>query len=232
MFKVYTSTGEEALYSGSGKKEYMVVGQTTRPNFAYELEFPLGQFGNALSTADEPRQLVNFVLVQVTAPFGDARLGEVEVHTLGANVVLGTVERGGLAASASTDREQGLLTNNDVLDGRFDTYWNSSAGFLDWTEKGWVKMDLGALFWVDTIRIVSSKMHQGVSSQPLYGYKLFISDGTQGPTAQLGTENVMGSFVWEEVGFLDDNSVGYLTFEDTFSSRRVQHIIFSHRNIV
>ena len=101
MFKVYTSTGEEALYSGSGKKEYLVVGQTTQPNFAYELEYPLGQLGTALSTAEEPRQLVGYVLIQVTAPFGDARLGEVEVHTLGDNVVLGTVERGGLAIQAS-----------------------------------------------------------------------------------------------------------------------------------
>ena len=232
MFKVYTSTGEEALYSGSGKKEYVVVGQTTQPNFAYELEYPLGQFGTALSTAEEPRQLVGFVLIQVTAPFGDARLGEVEVHTLGDNVVLGTVERGGLAIQASPGGDRRILTNNEVLDGRFDTYWNSSAGFLDWTEKGWVNMNLGALFWVDTIRIVSARVHQGSRVDPLFGYKLFASDGTLGPTAQLGTENVMGSFVWEEVGALDDNSVGFLTFEDTFSPRPVQHIFFSHRNDV
>ena len=232
MFKVYTSTGEEALYSGSGKKEYVVVGQTTQPNFAYELEYPLGQFGSALSTAAAPRQLVGFVLIQVTAPFGDARLGEVEVHALGDNVVLGTVERGGLAIQASPGGDRRILTNNEVLDGRFDTYWNSSAGFLDWTEKGWVNMDLGALFWVDTIRIVSARVHQGSRVEPLFGYKLFVSDGTLGPTAQLGTENVMGSFVWEEVGSLDDNSAGFLTFEDTFSPRPVQHIFFSHRNNV
>lgn len=232
MFKVYASTGEEALYSGSGKKEYMVVGQTTQPNFAYELEYPLGQIGAVLSTAEEPRQLVGFVLIQVTAPFGEARLGEVQVHTLGDNVVLGTVERGGLAVTASPGGDRRILTNNEILDGRFETYWNSGAGFLDWAEKGWVNMDLGALFWVDTIRIVSARVHQGAIVDPLFGYKLFISDGTLGPTAQLGTENVMGSFVWEEVGALDENAIGYLNFEDTFPPRRVQHIFFSHRNNV
>ena len=232
MFKVYASTGEEALYSGSGKKEYLLVGQTTQPNFAYELEYPLGLIGAAPSTAEEPRQLVGFVLIQVTAPFGEARLGEVEVHTLGDNVVLGTVERGGLAVTASPGGDRRILTNNEILDGRFETYWNSGAGFLDWTEKGWVNMNLGALFWVDTIRIVSARVHQGARVDPLFGYKLFISDGTLGPTAQLGTENVMGSFVWEEVGALDENAKGYLTFEDRFSPRRVQHIFFSHRNNV
>jgi len=232
MFKVYASTGEEALYSGSGVKEYRLVGQTTQPNSAYEIEYPLGLLGARSSTAAEPRQLVAFVLVQVTAPSGDARLAEVEVHSLGDNVVLGTVERGGSALQASPGGDRRILINNDILDGSYNTFWNSSAGFLDWTEKGWVHLDLGALFWVDTIRIVSTTVHQGSRVQALFGYKLFISDGTTGPTAQIGTENVMGSFVWQEVGSVDDNSDLILTFEDTFEKQPVQHIFFSHRNNV
>ena len=231
MFKVYASNGEEALYSGSGVRDYTLVGQTTRANSAYEVEYSLGLLQAKLSTAEEPRQLVTFVLVQVTAPPGDARLAEVEVHSLGDNVILGTVERGGQAQQFSPGGDRRSLTNNEILDGKYDTYWNSSAGFLDWTEKGWVHIDLGALFWVDTIRIVSAKSHQGSRVDPLFGYKLFVSDGTLGPTVQ-GVENVMGSFVWEEVGAVDDNSDSFITFEDVFAAQRVQRIFFSHRNNV
>ena len=66
---------------------------------------------------------------------------------------------------------------------------------------------------------------------PLFGYKLFVSDGTLGPTVQ-GAENIMGSFVWEEVGSVNDNSESFITFEDVFAAQRVQRIFFSHRNNV
>jgi hypothetical protein len=228
QFALYASNGSDAFYPGSGVKNYKLVGRTTQPNRAYLLEYPLEK--EVIRGEEVERQMVRYIYMALTAWAEDpGQLAELEVYALGDNVMLGTLNRGGNIVAGEFagqfDPKAPL-----VADGDYNTPWNAQTVIYAWRVKGWLRADLGSLFWLDTIRIMG-EFARGIS--PLLGYKLFVSDGTLAPGA---TEDpVMGNFVWQEVASLEKNppegeDQSRYVFEEPFSSRPVRHIFFSHRN--
>ncbi len=230
QFEVYVSDGTEAFYPGSKVKNYKLAGRTTQPNREYVLEYPLKR--EVVNGEEVERQMVRYVYLELTShPEDPGQLAELEVYSLGDNVMLGTLDRAGSLVAGEyggkLDPKSGL-----VADGNYNTTWNAQTVVFDWKQKGWLHVDLGNLFWLDAIRIVG-QARQGL--HPLLGYKLFVSDGSLAPGGTAGGERIMGNFVWQEVASLEKNppegeNVAIYVFEDTFSPRPVQHIFFSHRN--
>ena len=195
MFQVFVSTGEEAVYFGSGLKKYSLLAETTRPNTQYELTYPLLPQDVKLSGRGELtfRQFVRFVLFRALRTAENPRLAEIEVSALGDNIVLGSEQRGGgaLIAPAGGDESEPPTFASDIIDGNYNTGWNSLGYFFgDPNRWGWVNIDLGTLFWIDHVRIITSFEFTGKRNVPVFGYKLFASDGTRSSGAGAGGSSI------------------------------------------
>ena len=236
MFQVFVSTGEEAVYFGSGLKKYGLLAETTRPNTEYELTYPLLPEGVVLSGRGELtfRQFVRFILFRALRTSENPRLAEIEVRTLGDNIVLGSERRGGgaLIAPAGGDESEPPTFASDIIDGDYNTGWNSLGNFVgDPKRWGWVNMDLGALFWVDHVRIITAFEFTGTRNVPVFGYKLFASDGTR--RGHEGVAQFIGfnELVWEEIAELEENPAPeHFVFEERFPPRKVRYLFWSNRN--
>ena len=163
------------------------------------------------------------------------RLAEVEVWTVGENIALGFLDRGG---SAFDFYKPAVPIN--ALDGDYTTWWDA----LRYRETGptarggMLKVDLGATFWVDAIRIVINKW---LAYKPgeLKGYTIRVSDGTRAsetPGGVGGPEEpeVFRNLIWETVSseskrILRGNVL--FRYEDRFDRRKVRYIEFTHLDI-
>ena len=134
------------------------------------------------------------------------RLAEVEVWTIGDNISLGILNRGGSmeALTASTPLRA------------FDGVWFSAwlAQFVPPLEKGAVTVDLGATFWVDTIRLLSSGIHY---ANIISSYELKGSDGSRAPDRTL---------IWKTLGTWGSKS-GY-GFHHHFEPTRVRYFMYQN----
>ena len=236
MFQVFVSTGEEAVYFGSGLKKYSLLAETTRPNTRYELTYPLLPQDVKLSGRGELtfRQFVRFVLFRALRTAENPRLAEIEVRALGDNIVLGSEQRGGgaLIAPAGGDESEPPTFASDIIDGNYNTGWNSLGNFVgDPKRWGWVNIDLGTLFRVDHVRIITSFEFTGKRNVPVFGYKLFASDGTRSSGAGAGEFVDFDDLVWEEIAELEDNPAPErFIFEEHLTPRKVRYLFWSNRN--
>lgn len=134
------------------------------------------------------------------------RLAEVEVWTVGDNVGLGILDRGGSleAKTASTPLRA------------FDGVWVSAwlAQLVPPLENGAVIVDLGATFWLDTIRLLSSGIHY---ANQILAYELKGSDGSTAPDRTL---------IWRTLGTWDTKS-GY-GFHHDFEPTRVRYFMYQN----
>ena len=97
-----------------------------------------------------------------------ARLAEVEVMARGHNPAFGSTERGG-SVTLYADGETGGEPSEPAIDGNAETFQ-----FLN-GETSEVVLDLGAAFWVDSVRLLVNR----VGSAAPDGFQLEISDGTR-----------------------------------------------------
>jgi hypothetical protein len=223
QFKVYVSDGTPAFHAASGLLDYTLLGRTFQPNreVILKYEVPL--------TKPQLRQ-VRYVLITVTSwshPEDDPELAELEVYTPGENVALGTFARRGNAETLTTG---GVVGGIAVIDGDATTSWNSHMERLEEEGKhGWAHIDLGSRFWVDTIFIIGAPrntiMRQG---NPLTGYELDVSDGSQAAASAAGLKE-KGPYVWDQVGYLPQNppegkTEAIFFYENMFSLRPVERI--------
>ena len=113
MFQVFVSTGEEAVYFGSGLKKYSLLAETTRPNTEYEITYPLLPQDVELSGRGELtfRQFVRFVLFRALRTAENPRLAEIAVKALGDNIVLGSEQRGWRRAHRTGRRRRKRATD-------------------------------------------------------------------------------------------------------------------------
>jgi len=81
-------------------------------------------------------------------------LAEVEVWSLGENLSLGILDRGGWIEA----RGYGSGQVADAFDGDMNTTY-TTQGYAAAKDMGWTRIDLGTLFWVDTIRFLTTKPH-------------------------------------------------------------------------
>ena len=236
MFQVFVSTGEEGVFYGSGLKKYSLLAETTRPNTEYELAYALLPEGLELNERGDLafRQFVRFILFRALRQSEDPRLAEIEVRALGDNVILGSERRGGgaLIAPSGGDESEPPTFASEIIDGDYNTGWNSLGYFVgDPKRWGWVNINLGTLFWVDRVRIITTPDFTGTRNRPVFGYKLFASDGTRREQEGAGEFIGFGELVWKEVAELEDNPPPErFIFEERFPPRKVRYLFWSNRN--
>ena len=127
------------------------------------------------------------------------RLAELEVRTVGENIALGLLPRGG------TIEADGSNLGKSV-DGDYATYYNFQGGYTAEAsnrERRTV-FDLGSLYWIDRIQILTA--HPPNPSGRLRSYRAKVSDGSLAPDGTLAWTQVAhrpekSQHRWQELHF-------------------------------
>jgi len=141
------------------------------------------------------------------------RLAEVEVYGIGDNIGLGVLERGG-----SFDYS-GLGNASSAFDGSFPERWEVLPYLPHRRNTGTLIADLGALFWIDAIRIVHTAGYAAGGRPALPAYILRGSDGLRAPDGTLLWATLTGREREHIVG-------GILRFEDRIPLRKLRFLLF------
>lgn len=220
FFKVLLSKGEKFFnVSNVPIENTRVIHFTQSFGFNQEREIIL----------DVERGSLRFVRVEVaqleTIEEG-ARLAEIEVETIGDNIALGLIERGG-SLDLITDLEEGssLAGADRMVDGEIVTVWNLNT--LHQTVTGTdifnrVIFDLGAHYWLDHVRIIGEPFNAAPRARQRYGnffwYSILASDGSLAPD---------GTLLWTEVANLPrraENTLDVRNFEHVFPLQKIRYI--------
>ena len=129
------------------------------------------------------------------------RLAELEVHTLGDNVVNLT--------QRLRNRDVSIFDNillSLATDGLFRSFYPLRT-YDSVRDRNQLLVDLGARFWLDRVRLISAE-------GPLSAYQLRISDGRLDPD---------GSLLWEALPERQ-NRESFLQLEEQFPLREVRHL--------
>ena len=194
IFDLLLSTGEqfrdETRTQIEGTLAYRIKERFTedrRRRITYELN------------PDEPFP-VHFVRVEILKAAPEARLVEIEVEAFGDNLVQGAIERGG-----SVDIVVGVDTKNpdtpnlanalQLMDGRISTVWsNIRATRADTDVIAQITLDLGAVYWVDQVRLITfSGQYRGFSFN---FYEVLTSDGSRAPDGSLRWTKHFSGWGW------------------------------------
>ena len=147
------------------------------------------------------------------------RLAELEVWTVGENVSLGLLERGGTLIEGNQNAAPEL-----AFDGSIQTNWNANVFSTVGDIAGWglLVMDLGALLRIDGARIIT-RLPVGGTERVIYGYVLRGSDGSVAPD---------GSLIWETLSS-EDRLLNQDTrlFADLFESRPLRYLEFHNLDV-
>ena len=196
QFTVYGSTGTRISV-----QDDMVLLEplfrTTRPNAASELVIPLGftardsvfQLDEGLGIdpmAKNNYRVIQRIRIEAEEKTPDAALAEIEVHGIGDNISIGTMQRGRFVNGINSVDPQNLFdadmnTNNLI---------GSSYGSLGWKEGGvWFGVDLGAVFFVDEFFLYSFRPDEGLVGFSISGtgpgHTVLYSDGTRSLSSNL-----------------------------------------------
>ena len=131
-------------------------------------------------------QLVRLELLRAPAT---AELVEVEVESIGDNLALGALENGGsldilLSGVNSIENETSLLgIILAAIDGDMNTAWaNNRSTRADNDVIGNMTLDLGAVYWLDAVRLVSfSSLRSNWRRYGFNFYEIMTSDGSLAP---------------------------------------------------
>lgn len=135
------------------------------------------------------------------------RLAELEVWTLGENISLGTVQRGGAVDKVVT------------VDGDYTTLGRIFV-HPEREKFSGISLDLGAVFWVDMIRMTNSFGVDPTAMHNLMSYKIIGSDGTVSSA---------GDVVWDALTSEDRLTIEATTTklrrtEDRFDLRKIRFL--------
>jgi hypothetical protein len=146
------------------------------------------------------------------------RLAEVEVWTVGENVSVGLLDRGGTLIDGNPTAAPEL-----AFDGSIQTNWNAAVFSTVGDIAGWglLTVDLGALLRIDATRFITRIEPSG--ARRLYGYELRGSDGSVAPD---------GSLIWETLS-AESRQLNQDThlFEDRFEPRPLRFLEFRNMDI-
>jgi hypothetical protein len=167
---------------------------------------------------------VRALRLQATQRTAGFRLAEVEVETIGDNVALGLLERGG-AIDLITDLQNVLEGGERMVDGDIVTNWALQTFHQTQTGKdvfNRIIFDLGALYWLDQVRVVGEPASAPSGLRPQYGnffwYQVLASDGSRAPD---------GTLRWHEIAFLPnlpENQIEARDFDHTFPLQKIRYI--------
>ncbi len=227
-FKIYTSEGIER-YIGTRLKllDYDLVMQTVRPNTEYIFELELDP-GTDLQGNPLVGKYLHYVKIFFTKKVAEAGLAEVEVVTLGKNIALGTLDRGGWIKSGSP-----TPPTSNIFDGKAWEHWMCALYGDDWLPQGsWFLWDLGCAFWVDTIRM-TCKYREIVNADTFFeGFRMYVSDGTLALRSPAPQWQVDGKDVlWERIADVNNKLIlpPLLNHDFTLSPhKRVRYIFLHH----
>ena len=135
------------------------------------------------------------------------RLAHMSVRSVGDNIALGILDRGGSLDYA------GIGSATSAFDGSFTEQWESAAYRPYLQNDGTLIVDLGAGFWIDAVRIVHSSESRG----QLPAYVLRGSDGAKASD---------GSLLWTTLAEREQIPSGTGRFEDTFPLQKARFLLF------
>ena len=157
---------------------------------------------------EEPIQFIRFEPLLIVP---DARLAEVEVETIGDNIALGLLERGGsvdININLASNDSQPLGKARALFDGDLYERWRAGTASRGLTDiLAHMILDLGAVYWVDQTRIIGgvvvrSGFGGGITtnhyvSRRRWGFRFYefmTSDGSLSPDGtRLWTKHFSGA---------------------------------------
>jgi hypothetical protein len=179
---------------------------------------------------------LRFVRIEATRKQDAVRLSRLSVESVGDNISMGLRGRGGDIeiivglGDKKMERRETLGLSNTIIDGDLTTTWRFStyAASVEAPPQeifGRITLDLGALYWIDRVRILGDLV--GLNPAINYGgrgggrnflwYKLSGSDGSLSPD---------GTLKWTTLGERPPdirNFVGIFHFEERFPLQRLRH---------
>ena len=228
-FQVYATDGIPII--GTKMMDYKLVWMTRSPYKEYVFEHVFEPDPNLSARAV---QCIKIFFPKPARGAERSGLAELEIHTLGDNVLLNTIERGGSIVSGSTQASATRLFDGNLFD-----FWISPLYGTDWNKGSntrsagaWFRLDLGCVFWLDTFELLQiSNERVGGSATDVNGFKMYTSDGTPSPEkGNVACWQPDGrDVIWELLADVRNTDVPpKLGFELTCEPRRVRYIFYHH----
>ncbi len=152
LFDLLLSTGEPETDFIAAPIEGSLVYRTKerfKENARHRVTYQIEQID------EEPIQFIRFEPLLIVP---DARLAEVEVETIGDNIALGLLERGGgvdININLASNDSQPLGKARALFDGDLYERWRAGTASRGLTDiLAHMILDLGAVYWVDQTRII------------------------------------------------------------------------------
>jgi len=229
FFKILTSDGEPFFSNANS-----ILPGTLRYNKRWRYSFN----ENRVIEIDYELKPLKNIRIEADLLTPGIRLSELVVESIGDNISLGIWDRGGsveIISEATSKLGRTLVEStgisNTLVDGDITTYWGTvhrgGSGTQPEQQIGQFEIDLGALYWVDRVRMLgdasgvapgrgSGRHRSGVFNY--FWYQFFASDGSRAPD---------GSLKWEQMGELPAdlrNLKGIVHFQELFPLRKVRHV--------
>ena len=226
FFTIWTSDGEPSFNNANS-----VIPGTLRYNGSKSYSFN----ANHKITIDFEKKPLQFIRIEANRTQSDPNvsLSELYVKSIGDNISLGIWQRGGNVSvvsevGSSFGREiiESSGISNTLVDGDITSYWGTvhrgGSGAQLERQFGQFELDLGALFWIDLVRMLGDGSgiapgRRGGTFNYLW-YQFFVSDGTR---------SVDGSLRWELMSELPanpNNLQGIVHFEENFPLKKVRFL--------
>lgn len=162
------------------------------------------------------------------------RLAEVEVWTVGDNISLGALGRGGKIQGYG-----GLGAEVLTVDGDYNTLWSAQVGLptngadpativVQDPERN-LFFDLATWYWVDRVLVVYSRSSYTRFFMPFPSYAVTLSDGTVAPDGSLVYTHLSGRRLGDQQGVVGSN---VFVEDNRFALTKARYLRLDYRVIV
>ena len=164
------------------------------------------------------------IRIEISQRLSGGRIAEIEVESIGDNVALGLLERGGNIDLITELQEviagaERMVDGDAVSDWRMQTFHQTHTGAEILNQ---LIFDLGTHYWLDQIRIVgepaSTPPQNRGSYANFYWYQILASDGSLAPD---------GTLRWNEIAFVpadQKNLFDVRNFDHSFPIQKIRYI--------
>ena len=226
FFTIWTSDGEPSFNNANS-----IIPNTLRFNGSSSYSFN----SNHIITVDFNKKPLQFIRIKADRMQENKNvyISELNVESIGDNISLGIWDRGGNVSvvsevGSSYGREiiESSGISSTLVDGDITSYWGTvhrgGSGAQLERQFGQFELDLGALFWIDLVRLLGDGSgiapgRRGGTFNYLW-YQFYVSDGTRA---------VDGSLRWELMAELPanpNNLQGIVHFEENFPLKKVRFL--------
>jgi hypothetical protein len=223
FFKILTSDGE-TFFSNAG----VGIEGTLRYNDRRLYSFNQDQ----IVEIDFGLKPLRHIRIQADKKTPGTQFSELRVESVGDNLSLGAIERGGeivvrsLIGSGRDERDENPLISRNLVDGDITSYWGRKEG-RGLLPVGRFTLDLGVLYWIDRVRLLgdfTGLPTTGEQARARFGsinylwYHMTGSDGSLAPD---------GSLRWVSLGELPEsprNQRDIVHFEERFPLMKLRYI--------